>query len=123
MPIAPPCPSRQCENRLILRACCGLMGEAPRRKYLNRMGRFTGSGELGEYLSDHRCEFETVSGKAAGNAHRRKLRMEPNDKVLVGRHGVETRCGFHDFAGERRETGPQLVDHSGEIRLMNFTID
>jgi hypothetical protein len=32
------------------------------------MGRFTFSGELGEYFSDHWGEFESMAGKAAGYA-------------------------------------------------------
>ena len=48
--------------------------------------------------------------------------MEPNDEVLVGRHGVETRRGFQDLAGEGRKAGAEITDHGCQIRLMNFTI-
>src|ERR1700760_4019411 len=98
-------------------------GKAPGGEDLNGMGRFAGSGELGEYLSDHRCEFESVAGKVAGNTHRRKLRVDPKDEMLVGRHGVEAGLRFQDLAGERRKAGVERADHCCEVRLMDFTID
>ena len=71
------------------------------------------SSEVREDFADDAAEFESVTGKSGSDRHLRMGGMAFDDKVEVGRAGVEAGGGVHQRTVQSRQepakNGPHLL--------------